>query len=382
MHRALALFGLCVLLAACTGGAHSALPTGVRTQDGATALPGGDGATALPGATLACPPVQQPGQANCTVAINIAFAPMSSPPPGTLVPGLHPADLTGRYALASATANGTVAIVDAYDDPAAESDLAVYRSMFGMGACTSANGCFRKVDEHGGSALPAPSAAWSEEISLDVDMVSAICPSCSILLVEANSASVDDLGTGVDTAATLGARSISNSYYASEWSGELAEDAHFKHGVPVVVSSGDAPNPSYPASSPYVVSVGGTSLSSNNGTWSETAWAYGGRGCSQFESRPHWQNGKTACATRSAVDLAAVADPQTGVAMFDSTAGGWLVAGGTSIGAPIVAAAYALAATPEPLSYAYGDPSGFFKLGSSQYDPVTGLGSLDGTGAL
>lgn len=417
MRRALALSIVCWLLAGCGGSPNAASPAGnvmparaaahaddgatalpggdgatalpggdgataLPGGDGATALPGGDGATALPGAELACPLLQSPNQASCTVAINLSVPPQSSIQAGGIVPGLHPSDIAARYAIPNA-AGGTVAIVDAYDDPAAESDLAVYRTMFGLPACTSANGCFRKVDQRGGASYPAVNNGWAEEIALDLDMVSAVCPNCSILLVEANSASIDDLGAGVDTAAALGANAISNSYYASEWSGELDEDVHYRHaGIPIVASAGDAPSAFYPATSPSVVSVGGTTLTKSGAAFAESAWAYGGRGCSAYEPRPQWQNGVTTCKTRAAVDVAAVADPNTGVAMFDSLAGGWLVAGGTSIGSPIVAAAYALAGNGAPVSAAYAHPAAFYALASGGFNAVTGLGSPDGIGGF
>lgn len=365
------------------------IPTGAHTTDAATALPGdaatalpGDAATALPGATLACQPIQTPGNANCTVAISTAFPPLSSLSLQSLVPGLHPADLQSRYAL-PAGAGETVAIVDAYDDPVAESDLAVYRTIFGMRACTSLNGCFRKIDERGGTSYPALNVGWAQEIALDLDMVSAACPNCNILLVEADSASLNDLGAAVDTAANAGARTISNSYYAKEYSGELSEDAHYTHaGIPIVASAGDAPSAFYPGVSPNVVSVGGTSLTNGGGAFSESGWSQGARGCSVFEPRPQWQNGVTSCKTRAAVDVAAVGDPQTGVAMFDSLSGGWLVAGGTSVGSPIIAAAYALAANGAPVSSAYQNASAFHVLGSGGFDSVTGLGSPNGVGGF
>src|SRR5947208_3521319 len=132
---------------------------------------------------------------------------------------------TGRgLAVLAMTAGGTagagrtVAIVDAYDDPRAEADLAAYRSTYGLPACTTANGCFRKVDQNGGTRLPAVDAGWAGEISLDLDMVSATCPNCRILLVEAASASFTDLGTGVNTAVALGAKYVSNSYGGAEFS--------------------------------------------------------------------------------------------------------------------------------------------------------------------
>jgi subtilase family serine protease len=191
--------------------------------------------------------------------------------------GLFPADLQSAYKLPSATAGAgrTVAIVDAFDDPAAESDLGVYRSQFGLPACTTANGCFRKVGQTGTTSLPRKNASWAEEISLDVDMVSATCPLCHILLVEANSNSFANLGAAVNTAARLGATAISNSYGGSDAS-DSTNGAFYNHpGVAVTASSGDGGfGVEYPASSSFVVAVGGTSLRKAAGTtrgWTESA---------------------------------------------------------------------------------------------------------------
>lgn len=352
--------------------------TGLPGGTGATGLPGGTGATGLPGAVLACALPSNPGEAACPVAVNVTIPPVSDlTTPSSLLPGLHPSDLQNAYAL-PASAGGTVAIVDAYDDPSAESDLAVYRSAYGLPACTSSNGCFRKVNEQGAAgSYPSANSAWGEEISLDLDMVSAACPNCSILLVEANSDMVDDLGTADDTAASLGAVAISNSYYAQEWSGEKNEDVHYRHpGIAVTASSGDQAAPFYPAASQFVTAVGGTSLSGSAGSWSEAAWQYGGQGCSAYIERPSWQ--KSPCKTRATVDVAAVADPQTGVSMYDSVAGGWLVAGGTSIGAPLIASAYALSGNPQGPAYSYANRSAFTDIAPAGYDLATGLGSPRG----
>lgn len=351
--------------------------------ESATGLPG-ESATGLPGASFACGGVPQPGSANCTLAVNLNVAPNSnSSQPPALIPGLHPADLQSAYGLPAQSAGGTIAVVDAFDDPVAETDLAVYRLAFGLPACTTKNGCFRKVNQRGTTgSYPAASTAWSQEIALDLDMVSAACPNCSIVLVEADSALLDDLGAAVDTAVAAGARAVSNSYYAVEWSNESNEDAHYRHpGVAMTASSGDRGYATYPAASPYVTAVGGTSLTSGNGGWSESAWSYTGHGCSAYAARPVWQRGTT-CKTRSAVDLAAVADPQTGVATFSTQAGGWVVAGGTSVGAPLIAAAYALSGRPESPSYAYAHPSAFHSIGGSGYQTITGLGSPIGTTGL
>jgi subtilase family serine protease len=355
-----------------------------RPANGAGALPG-NGAGALPGATLPCSVSTSQGEASCTIAINVNLPPISdASTPSNLIPGLHPSDLQSAYALPSQNHGETVAVIDAYDDPSAESDLAVYRSIFGMAPCTIGNGCLRKVNQSGQTgSYPAANAAWAQEVAIDLDMVSAACPNCSIVLVEANSSNVDDLGASVDTAVRLGARAVSNSYYAPEWPGETSEDVHYNHrGTAITVSSGDQASPFYPAASQYVTSVGGTSLSGSAGRWSETAWSYGGSGCSGYEARPKFQASGVPCSTRATVDVAAVADPQTGVATFSTAAGGWVVAGGTSVGAPLIAAAYALSANNQGPAYSYAHKTGFHDIAPAGYDLATGLGSPNGVGGL
>ena len=351
--------------------------------ESATGLPG-ESATGLPGANFACGGVPTPGSAQCTVAISLSSAPIANPAqPAQLIPGLHPADLQSAYGLPVVAAGGTVAVVDAYDDPLAEADLAVYRLAFGLPLCSSLNGCFRKLNETGAKGnYPASNSAWAEEIALDLEMVSAACPKCKIVLVEANSALLDDLGRSVDTAAAAGAQAVSNSYYSVEWSTETAEDVHYRHpGVAMTASSGDRGYATYPAASQYVTSVGGSSLRRAGSGWTEAAWQYSGHGCSAYVGRPAWQRG-TICRTRSAVDVAAIADPQTGVASYSTQAGGWIVAGGTSVGAPLVAAAYVLSGSPQGPSYSYARPYAFRPIGAAGYQPITGLGSPQGVMGL
>ena len=331
------------------------------------------------------------------------------------VSGYGPADIQSAYNLASAAAaNGsgeTVALVDAQDDPNAESDLATYRSEFGLPACTSANGCFSKVDENGGTNYPSPDSGWAGEISLDLDMVSATCPNCHILLVEAGSASMDDLGTAVNTAVSLGADFVSNSYGGSESSTDTSYDSqYFDHpGVAITASAGDGGyGVEYPAASPYVTAVGGTSLStaSNARGWTESVWSTSssegtGSGCSAYEPKPSWQT-DSGCSGRTVADVSAVADPATGVAVYDTYgASGWQVYGGTSAASPIIAGVYALAGAPgantTPASDLYADPSGLYDVTSGSngncspaylctagtgYDGPTGLGTPDGTAAF
>ena len=396
--RAVALLAT-LAVAGCAGAGTGPLPSATQSaqsvptrgvSESATGLPGesatglpGESATGLPGANFACSGIPAPGSADCTIAINLNVPPVAdATEPAALIAGLHPADLQSAYGLVSDEA-GTVAVVDAYDDPLAESDLAVYRLAFGLPACTGVNGCFRKLNEHGvAGSYPATNVAWSEEIALDLEMVSAACPKCSIVLVEANSALLNDLGTAVDSAVAAGAKAVSNSYYSIEWSTETAEDVHYRHaGVAMTASSGDRGYATYPAASQYVTAVGGTSLARSGSGWSQSAWQYTGHGCSAYIGRPAWQGGTT-CRTRSAVDVAAVADPQTGVATYATQAGGWVVAGGTSVGAPLVAAAYALSGRPESPSYSYLRPNDFTPVGGRGYQSITGLGSPLGLSGL
>lgn len=280
--------------------------------------------------------------------------------------GYGPQDLRSAYRLAPAMAAGagkgkTIAIVDAQDDPTAEADLAVYRSTYGLPPCTTASGCFRKVNQNGqASPLPTPNNGWSVEISLDLDAVSAICPACNILLVEANAPSFNDLPVAVDTAVALGADAVSNSYDAPE-SGQSVDYArHYDHpGVAITAASGDAGyqlSASFPADLTTVTAVGGTSLTraSNARGWSETAWAIDAKGdgagssCSAWVDKPAWQRDR-ACPGRTVADVSAVADPHTGLAVYDTTPPppgiptGWSIIGGTSAATPIIAGVYALA---------------------------------------
>jgi subtilase family serine protease len=273
-------------------------------------------------------------------------------PQATAPTGLNPADLRTAYRLTTAgSPTQTIAIVDAQDDPTAERDLATYRSTFGLPACTTANGCFRKVDQRGGTRFPAVDPGWALEISLDLDMASAGCPNCHILLVEADSATLANLGAAVDRAAAMGANTISNSYGGSEV-GTASGAAHFNHpGVAITASSGDsgfAAGISFPASAPTVTSVGGTTLRLTGTTRTETAWSGAGSGCSALFARPAGQaNAGTGCARHANSDVSAVADPATGVSVFDTTPLGgqsqWFRVGGTSASSPLIAAIIALA---------------------------------------
>jgi subtilase family serine protease len=363
-------------------------------------------------AVCAWPPPS--GHAACLALVRTDIATQTGVLTSTDPPGLGPADLRSAYKLTQASAQDgsaeTVALVDAYNDPHAGSDLAVYRAQYGLPACTTANGCFRKVNQSGQSKdYPPGDPGWSLEMSLDIDMVSAICPLCHILLVEATSQSPTDLGTAADEAVTLGAKFESNSYGFPEWSGETSFDHYYDHpGVAVTAASGDyGYGTIWPSASRYVTAVGGTSLlrASNPRGWDEIAWSGTGSGCSPVEVKPSWQH-DSGCGNRTVADVAAVADPdEGGVAVYDTYygTGGWWVVGGTSVASPLVASVYALAGTPKaatyPAEYPYANHAGLFDIvagtnsftGCSPtylctagpgYDGPTGWGTPDGPGAF
>jgi len=363
--------------------------------------------TQLPSALAAPPPwaaahvcaAAAPGYARCHAQVRTDLGTLVAPS------GYGPADLQSAYKLNPSSGSGqTVAIVDAFDDPKAESDLAAYRSQFGLPACTTANGCFRKVDQNGGTAYPRRDSGWAQEISLDLDMVSAICPNCHILLVEATTNSFANLAAAVDRAALMGANAISNSYGGSEYSTEVSDQSHYNHpGIAITVSSGDnGYGVEFPAASQYVTAVGGTSLVRDGSArgWNETVWSGAGSGCSAYISKPSWQT-DTGCSQRTVADVSAVADPNTGVAVYDTyQTTGWLVFGGTSVASPIIASVYALAGNTSSISngsYSYSHTSSLFDVtsgsngscggsylctGTTGYDGPTGNGTPNGTGAF
>jgi subtilase family serine protease len=339
--------------------------------------------------------------------------------------GYGPAQIQKAYGLTGLSSGGkTVAIVDAYSDPNAASDLATFRKTYNLSPCTVASGCLKIENETGAtSPLPSADAGWSEEISLDLDAVSSACPDCHILLVEANSANTPDLMTAENTAAASGAVAVSNSYGGSEASTDTTDDSAYRHpGVAITVSSGDSGyGVEWPASSPYVTAVGGTTLStaSNTRGFTETAWSGAGSGCSAYEPKPTWQH-DAGCAKRTVADVAADADPNTGLGVYDTynTCGsssfcdylielgvvqgldGWAQVGGTSLSSPIISSVYALAgntASTNGANQPYAATSGLYDVTSGSngscsgsylctagtgYDGPTGLGTPDGIGAF
>jgi len=320
--------------------------------------------------------------------------------------GYGPADFQSAYRLPSAThgAGETVAVVDAYDDPQAELDLSVYRHTFGLPPCTTSNGCFRKTDVNGGDNYPTPNSNWALEISLDIDVVSAICPNCHILLVEAKSERETALLKGDVEAAHLGANAISDSWgWYERRKDELHQDEHFLNfpGIAMTASTGDSGyGPEYPATSKYVTAVGGTHLvpAGNKRGWSETAWIFGGSGCSKFEPKQSWQT-DVGCKHRTEADVSAAGDPlHSGASVYDTYGyKGWVVVGGTSESSPLIASVYALAGDSVMYeSRVYENPEKLFDITSGSngtchkrpylcnagpgYDGPTGLGTPNGIG--
>jgi sugar lactone lactonase YvrE len=290
--------------------------------------------------------------------------------------GFSPADLRSAYKLPSEGGEGqTVAITIAYDNPKAESDLAVYRAQYGLPACTTANGCFKKVNQLGEEGnYPAPNAEWAAETSLDLDMVSAICPKCHILLVEAKDNEGSNLYVAVEEAAKLGATVISDSWAGSEYWEETADDHYFNQaGIPILFASGDwGYGVYYPAASPNAIAVGGTTLkkAGNSRGWTESAWSGAGSGCSLYEAKPAWQKDE-GCAKRTVADVSAVSDPATPVSVYDSYEyPGWTLFGGTSVATPLLAGVEALSTSAVRLT----GPSAFTRIGQGGllFDPVGG----------
>lgn len=367
VFRLLGLAGAAALLAACSGGGQTvpASPQSSSPQS-AVRVPSAAqlGLWPRPGPAQKVCGVPAAGTAECASWIRTD----TTARPGASAPaGYNPSDLQTAYNITPAAAsNGsgvTVAIVDAYDDPNAESDLAVYRSQFGLPPCTTANGCFTKV-----KLGKRTNTGWAEEESLDVDMVSAICPNCHIMLVEAASNSTANLTTAEDYA-------LSHANYASNsWSGNestnTGSDSHYEvAGKVVTAATGDNgynTTAQWPAILPGVIGVGGTSLNSISPR-NETAWSGAGSGCSKVYAKPSFQSTiNTGCSMRAQADVSAIGDPNTGVSVYDTFhTSGWLVFGGTSVATPIIASVYALSGNTNDATFLYGHES-------SLYDPTSG----------
>ncbi|MEN9614116.1 MAG: hypothetical protein RLZZ347_423 [Candidatus Parcubacteria bacterium] len=343
-----------------------------------------------------------------------------TPQAASLPSGLGPVQFHAAYTTATSTnTRKVIAVVDAYNDPNITTDLATYSTTYGipqLPACatgktatSSPTPCFQKVNQNGGTTYPATDAGWSLEIALDVESAHAMCQNCSIILVEASSASYANLMAAVDRAVALGANVVSNSYGSSEFSGQTAYDSHFNvPGVAFTVSAGDSGYAAeYPASSRYVTAVGGTSLYFTSGVYNrETVWSGTGSGCSAYSTKPSWQSSLiTSCTKRIVGDVSAVADPNTGAAVYSTVKygnkTGWFQVGGTSLSAPLIAGVYALSGntsgSANQIPYTLGSGSNLHDItvgsngscGSSPlctaavgFDGPTGLGTPKGLGAF
>ena len=324
--------------------------------------------------------------------------------PNATPSGYGPADLKSAYSI---TTNGTttIAIVDAYGYKNAESDLAVYRAQYGLPACTTANGCFKKVNQNGVQGqYPRDDTGWAQESALDLDMASAMCPGCKLILVEATTPTYGNLATAVRTAAAQpGVTVISNSYGGSETGSTSYASSYNQPGKAVTVSTGDSGyGVQFPASSPDVIAVGGTHLlrAANSRGWSETAWGSGGSGCSTVYAKPGFQT-DALCTKRMEADVSAVGDPNTGVAVYGPVSrqsSSWLVFGGTSVSAPLIGGIYGVTGhTPTGAASIYANKSAlndvtsgtngscggtYFCTAGSGYDGPTGNGTPNGTTAF
>jgi hypothetical protein len=396
----LVIFGA-VSVAACSASGGSGTPP--TAPAGASLAVSGTGSSTFelpPNLRRACRISSDPELMHCLALVHTDREGGASP----AISGHTPSDIQSAYNLPSSTAGTgqTIAIVDAFDDPNAESDLATYRSNFGLPACGSTDGCFQKLNEKGKtSPLPAPNSGWAVEESLDVDMISAVCPNCHIVLIEATTNSSKNLGKSVDEAAKLKANAISNSYigYGAKGTGTAA---YYNHpGIIITAGGGDGGyGIGEPAGLPTVVSVGGTELtpsSSNPRGWNEVTWPGTGSGCEKKLQKPSWQT-DTGCKGRTMNDVAAVA---TNMAMYDTyQEGGWIEVDGTSIATPVIAGVYGLGGNEQSLNAAqslYAKNASLFDITSGSngtcspsylctagpgYDGPTGNGTPNGVSAF
>ncbi len=371
----------------------------------------------------ACPDVA-PGYFRC-LALGLgdfSRAPRTEMPDGTTVSGYGPAQLQAAYHLTKEATQpgGTVVIVDAFGYPTLAKDLAKYRKYFKLPKCGESSGCLKVLNQDGKpSPLPSPptgsNAGWIGEEAIDVAMVSANCPNCHIVMIQATTNSGKNLYRAERTAANLHPIAISNSWGGGEYKGEERDaKKYFDHpGIAIVASSGDG-GYDYgviaPSAFNTLTAVGGTTLrsASTKRGYSETVWAGAGSGCSHYIPVPKWQRKIEkklgGCSRRIVADVAYDANPSTGVAVYESygpdgEAPGWQVWGGTSVGSPAIAAIYALSGNTRriPASLAYSNTKHLYDVtsgangpctpaylctGEVGYDGPTGNGTPSGTGAF
>ena len=354
---------------------------------------------------------------NKTATATLRSAMSNGARPAGISGGVTAAMLEAAYNLTSLVgtqgSGQLIATVDAGGYPAAASDLATYRSQMGLPACTTSTGCLQIVNEQGNtSPLPPAEGEWQLEAALDLDMISAACPLCHILIVETSSQSGADLGTGVNTAVAKGAAAVSNSYGWADTNagqGEPASDYSHTNSF-ITVSTGDsgyetATQASFPATLNTVTAVGGTSLTKISGGrgYSESAWSGAGSSCTSHSGAPYkspaWQTKSvTTCKKRAMADVSADADPNSGAQIYCSPYGGWNVVGGTSESSPFVAGVVGLAGNGTTITheYPYQNQAALYDVTSGSngscgvplctaragWDGPTGLGTPNGDGAF
>ena len=359
----------------------------------------------------ACPRGNPNGTARCfaRVVTDARGNPLNGKPvgnPNATPSGYGATELRTVYAVPAGSGTPTIAIVDAFAYPTAEADLAVYRAQYGLPACTTASGCLKIVGQTGGKPPSRVDVGWDQEQALDLDMASAACPNCKIVLVQASSASFSNLWTGVDYAKTItGIRAISNSYGNTDSASYAAYDSHYAgNQIAITVSTGDyGYGAQWPATAPGAIAVGGTSLTHSGAGYAETTWNGAGSGCGLGHAKPSWQNGVTdACGGRMEADISSVADPNTGVAVYgpmSRSTRGWMIFGGTSASAPFIGGLFALAngsingaqsiythtsSLTDVTSGSNGSscPVAYYCKAQQGYDGPTGLGTPKGIGAF
>ncbi len=362
----------------------------------------------LPSAARVCPPGGPPAIGRChSVVTTDGVRPFAAATPY----GMSPDQIKAAYSFSKNSSAGfgrSIAIVDAYHSPTAESDLNVFSQQYGLPSCTIATGCFVQVDQRGNvGGASTVDEGWALEIALDVQWAHAIAPAARILLVEADNNNYSNLLAAVDYAKTH-AQYVSMSWGAGEFATETFYDSRFAQaGVSFFASSGDSGLPAtYPSASANVISVGGTHLPFDtttltlvfnpDGTLTETGWSGSGGGCSRYEKATAAQTSFSGYAQvkcrgkRATPDVSLEADPVSGVSVYDGTpyAGqtGWWRVGGTSASAPMWAARSAVAGAVVNASYVYGGSITYRDITSGNngastlpgYDLVTGRGSWVG----
>ncbi|MFC4114478.1 hypothetical protein [Nonomuraea zeae] len=412
-HRIMKLAGVAALLAAllpAAPAAATALVPAVPAPAVATApVPAADAAG--PSTRAICP--EDAEQASCLLRVAADGAGRVLRPAEAVQDDsgvLTAKDLQEAYRLPADLLGGgqTVAVVVPYDVGSAEADLAVYRAANGLHACDAVFPCFRKVNQRGGDTPPPPDSGYALHAAAGLQLASAACPNCKLLLVQADDASFANQALAVDQAAAQGADAVVVMAGVAEFEEQAAQAAHFDHpGVAITAAAGAGFNSSgrqiVPAAYSTVVAVGGTELwrdpAAKRG-WSETAWAGTGSGCSLFETRPSWQRSGACGDQRTVADVSAVASPNTPVQVYAGALDGWVAASGTPVAAAFIAGVYGLAGTDSATPagkrlyrgsrYVFDITAGANgTCGGSDvctavrgYDAPSGMGTPNGTGAF